>query len=201
GVQGMKNAPKAALVLAVAVICFHLPPSGAAAWSGDWPSADPETQGMSSNRLQALWSDLKERHSTAFLVIRNDRIVFEAYAQGYSRAKPHYTASMAKALVGGASLMLAMNDGRISPDDAASRYIPLWADHPLKKQILIRHLATHTSGIEDAEADQIAHDKLAGWKGDFWKRLPPPRDPFSIARDVAPAMEAPGLRPRYSNPG
>src|SRR5262249_33648162 len=67
--------------------------------------------------------------------------------------------------------------------------------------LTVRELATHTSGIEDAEADGLPHDQLTGWKGDFWKRLPPPRDPFSLARDVAPVVDPPGTRARYSNPG
>ena len=94
------------------------------AW--DWSTASPESQGMSAAQLEAAWTNLKNRHTTAFLVVRNDRIVFERYASGYSRTKPHGTASMAKALVGGVTLMLAINDGRIKPDDPASKYVPQW---------------------------------------------------------------------------
>ena len=127
--------------------------------------------------------------------------MFERYAPGYSRSKPHGTASMAKALVGGVGLMVAMGDGRISPDDPAGRFVPSWRDDPRRRDITVRHLATHTSGIEDAEADGLPHDRLTGWKGDFWKRPPPPDDPFTLARDRAPVLEAPGLAYRYSNPG
>ena len=94
-----------------------------------------------------------------------------------------------------------MDDGRISPDDPARRYVPQWRDDPKRRDITIRHLATHTSGIEDAEADGLPHDRLTGWKGDFWKRLPPPHDPFTLARDAAPVLDTPGTRDRYSNPG
>ena len=156
---------------------------------------------MNSAALESAWAVLKDRQTTALLVIRHDRIVFERYAPGYGRTKPHYTASMAKALVGGLSLMLAMQDGRISPDDPAHRYVTQWRGDPKRREITIRHLATHTSGIEDAEADGIPHDHLTGWKGDFWKRLPPPHDPFSLARDSAPVLDSPGTRERYSNPG
>jgi CubicO group peptidase (beta-lactamase class C family) len=174
-------------------------PSVRASW--DWTTATPESQGMTSARLESVWADLKDRHTTAFQVIRHDRIVFERYAPGYDRTKPHYTASMAKALVGGMGLIIAMGDGRIGPDDPASRYVSRWRDDPARKAITVRHLATHTSGIEDAEAEGLPHDRLTGWKGDFWKRLPPPQDPFTLARDRAPVLEAPGTRERYSNPG
>jgi CubicO group peptidase (beta-lactamase class C family) len=105
---------------------------------------------------------------------------------------------MAKALVGGMSLALAMSDGRISPDDPASKYIRSWAADPLRSKITIRHLATHTSGISDAEQDGLPHDQLPGWKGAFWKREP---DPFSIALRDAPVLFEPGTRYQYSNPG
>ena len=174
-------------------------PPASRAW--EWTTASPESQGMNSAALESAWGILKDRHTTALLVIRHDRIVFERYAPGYGRTKPHHTASLAKALVGGVSLMVAMHDGRISPDDPAYRYVPQWRDDPKRREITVRHLATHTSGIEDAEADGLPHDRLTGWKGDFWKRLPPPHDPFTLARDVAPVLDLPGTKDRYSNPG
>ena len=67
-----------------------------------------------------------------------------------------------------------------------------------KSKITIRQLATHTSGISDAEQDEIPHDQLPGWKGDFWKRTP---DPFSIALRQAPVLFEPGTQNAYSNPG
>ncbi len=169
--------------------------------SWDWTVASPESQGMSTSQLESAWADLSSRRTTAFLVIRHDRIVFERYAPGHGRTTPHYTASMAKALVGGLSLMIAMGDGRIRPDDPASRYVPQWRDDPRRSAILVKHLATHTSGIEDAEADGLPHDRLTGWKGDFWRRLPPPHDPITLSRDLAPVLDVPGTNQRYSNPG
>jgi CubicO group peptidase (beta-lactamase class C family) len=174
-------------------------PGGKPSW--DWTTATPESQGMIASRLESAWADLKDRQTTALLVVRHDRIVFERYAPGFNRNRPHSTASLAKALVGGVSLMVAMGDRRLGPDDPASRFVPQWRDDPKRRQITIRHLATHTSGIEDAEADGLAHDRLTGWKGDFWKRLPPPHDPFTLARDQAPMLDVPGTKPRYSNPG
>jgi CubicO group peptidase (beta-lactamase class C family) len=165
----------------------------------DWKTASPESQGMNSARLEALWEDLRQRSTNALLVIRNDRIVFERYAPDYSRTRPHYTASLAKALVGGVSLMVAIQDRRIRPDDPAYKVVPQWANDPLKRRITIRHLATHTSGVEDAEADNLPHDQLTGWKGEFWKQSP--HDPFTLARDDAPILEEPGTQERYSNPG
>jgi CubicO group peptidase (beta-lactamase class C family) len=155
-------------------------------------------QGLDTAAL-VKWRDaLAARGTTGLLVVRRGAIAFEWYADGWNAARPHGTASMAKALVGGASLLVAMSDGAISPDDLASKYIPAWKNDPLKGLITIRQLATHTSGIEDAEEDGIAHERLPGWKGAFWRRDP---DPFSIAVRDAPAIFDPGTRYAYSNPG
>ncbi|MFQ6131757.1 MAG: serine hydrolase [Armatimonadota bacterium] len=164
----------------------------------EWRTASPESQGMSSAKLGQLRDGLAARGTKTLLVVRGDRIVYEWYAEGFGPTRQHYTASLAKALVGGVSLMLALNDGRIAVDDPAHRYIPAWRDHPQKSKITIRHLATHSSGIEDAEQDDLPHNQLPGWKGQFWKRDP---DPFTIARDQAPVVFEPGTQYAYSNPG
>lgn len=172
----------------------------------DWDTATPESQGMNAAQLAALWTDLRGRQTTAFLVIRNDAVVFERYTGSDSRTTKHGTASLAKALVGGMALMTALNDRRIGPDDPVSRYVPQWRADPRKRTITVRQLATHTSGLEDAEVEDTAgndlpHERLTGWKGDFWKGLDPPRDPFTLARDVVPVLDRPGAGERYSNPG
>jgi len=141
------------------------------------------------------------RKTKAFLVVRNDRIVYEWYAPNHGPRQKHYTASMAKAIVGGLSLGLALTAGLIALDDPAAKYVPQWRDDPRKSRITIRQLGSHTSGIEDAEADKLPHDKLTGWKGDFWKRLAPPRDCFTVSRDDAPVLFEPGEKMQYSNPG
>lgn len=164
----------------------------------EWQTADPEEHGLSSARLDAMVEGLAKRGTNAILIIRNDHIVREWYAPGFSREKPHYTASLAKSIVGGVSLMVAMDDGRIGPDDPASKYIPSWRDDPLKSKITVRHLATHYSGIEDAEQDKLPHEKLPGWKGAFWRRDP---NPFLTAREDAPVLSEPGRESHYSNPG
>jgi CubicO group peptidase (beta-lactamase class C family) len=167
----------------------------------DWRTATPESQGMSSVRLDALWKDLESRHTRGLLVIRNDRIVFERYADGWDVSKRHSTASMAKALVGGVALAVAVGDGRIRLDDAAAAYIPAWRNHPRKSRITIRQLGSHTSGLDDAESGNLPHEALPGWKGAFWKRADAPGDPFTIARDMTPLRFEPGTEMLCSNPG
>jgi CubicO group peptidase (beta-lactamase class C family) len=166
-----------------------------------WQTATPESQGLSKEKLDALKDSLAARKTKALLVIRNDRIVSEWYADGHGPTKTHYTASLAKAIVGGLSLGVALSDGKIALDDKAAMYIPQWKADPRKSKITIRQLGSHSSGIEDAEADGLPHDKLTGWKGDFWKRLDPPDDPFTISRDKTTVLFDPGEKFQYSNPG
>jgi CubicO group peptidase (beta-lactamase class C family) len=152
-------------------------------------------------KLDALRDQLAARATKAFLLVHDDRIIYEWYSADHSATKPHFTASMAKALVGGMAVAVALNDGRLALDDPAAKFIPQWRADPAKAKITLRHLGSHTSGIDDAEADKLPHEKLTGWKGDFWKRLPPPRDPFTLSRDVAPVVFPAGERMLYSNPG
>lgn len=177
-----------------------------------WQVVAPESQRMSQARLDALCDGLAARGTKSLLVIRHDKIVYEWYASGHGPDKPHYTASLAKALVGGMSLALALDDGLLDVDDPACTYIPAWRDDPLKSQITIRHLGTHSSGIEDAELSQADRERalaegctltdhhmaLPGWKGAFWRKDP---DPFSIAIRDAPVVFPPGTDYAYSNPG
>lgn len=164
----------------------------------EWEQASPESQGLSRPELDKLRDILANKGTKTFLVIRNDKIVYEWYSPDYNAGRLHHTASLAKALVGGISLIIALNDGLINIDDFACQYIPSWKVHPEKSKITIRHLATHSSGIEDAEIDGLPHEQLPGWKGAFWRHDP---DPFSIARDKAPIIFPPGTKYAYSNPG
>lgn len=172
----------------------------------------PEEQGFSSAMLNRMKDTLDAHGTTSILVIRNKRVILEWYADGWDKQRKHYTASLSKALVGGMSLMLALDDGKLQIDDPAYKYIPEWKDDPVRSKITIRHLATHSSGIEDAEIsdDELAslrskgiiikdrHMDLPGWKGNFWRQDP---DPFTMARDSAPVLFAPGSAYHYSNPG
>lgn len=166
-----------------------------------WQPATPESVGMSSEKLDALKESLARRKTTAFLVARNDRIVYEWYAPGRTAAMRNGTASLAKATIAGLSLGVALTDGRLSLDDPAAKYVPEWRGDPRKSRITLRQLGSHTSGLDDAELDGMPHDKLPGWKGEFWKRLDPPRDPFTLARDECPTLFDPGAKISYSNPG
>ena len=178
----MSAKPRAQQLLLIWLMTAGALHASAAGWS--WVTAPPEQHDLSTARLETLWSSLERDHSQAFLLIRDDKVVFERYTAGFSRTKPHYTASMAKAVVGGLSVACGLSDGSLDLDEPAAKYAPAWKNEAIKPKITLRHLGSHTSGIEDAEEGKLAHDRLTGWKGDFWKRLPPPADPFTLAREA-----------------
>ena len=167
----------------------------------EWTAGSPESQGMSAAKLDALRDGLAKHGTQAVFVARNDVVVCEWYAPGRKPADTHGTASLAKALVGGVPLALAMDDGLIRMDDLASKYVPEWASDPRKGKITVRHLGSHTSGLEDSSVPGVTHPNEPGWKGEFWKRHAPPNDPFTISRDVTPLLFDPGTKAQYSNPG
>src|SRR5262245_38196037 len=142
---------------------------GFSATTFEWRTATPESQGMAKEKLDALRDVLAARKTKAFLVVRNDRIAYERYAADHTASKPHGTSSLAKAGVGGLSLGVALSDVGITLGDRAAKFVPQWRNDPGKSKIIIRHLGSHTSGLADAEADNLPHEKLTGWKGDFWK--------------------------------
>jgi len=165
----------------------------------DFQTATPESFGMNPEILQEQADELFRRNTQAFMVIYKDRVVYERYAPDWNRYKPHGTASAAKAIIGGLSLMLAMHDGLIALDDPACKYIPQWKDDPLKSQITVRMLGAHTSGLDDSTEKGISDQySLPGWKGDFWRQE---RNPFLVSRDEATVIFPPGTGNQYSNPG
>jgi CubicO group peptidase (beta-lactamase class C family) len=192
----MKSTALAAIIALVAPATAR-PPGR----SFEWQSATPESQGLSGPKLDALRDELARRRTRVFLVIRNDRIVYEWYAPGIDPKAKQGTASLAKAVVAGLSLAVAMSDGRIRLDDPATKFIPEWKDRPEKASITVRHLGSHTSGLADSTTAGVRNENQPGWRGAFWKRLPPPNDPFTIARDKVPVLSEPGRQFQYSNPG
>ncbi len=163
-----------------------------------WPEARPAAAGFDPAKLESARASLANRRTKALVILRGGRIVLEWYAPDMTRLSKHYTASMAKALVGGTSLLVAMSDGRIRANDRAAKFIPGWNEDARKSKITIRHLATHTSGLEDSSVEGVAHTEEPAWKGRFWKREP---DPFSISIREAPVLFEPGTGNQYSNPG
>ncbi|HEX4611383.1 MAG TPA: serine hydrolase [Urbifossiella sp.] len=187
---------------ALAAVVLALGLAGPAAGQPfEWRSAGPESEGMSREKLDALKDELAKRKTHTFLVVRNDRVVYEWYAAGHGPTLKHGAASLSKPTVAGLAVGVLLTDRKLTLDTPAADLVPAWAGDPRKRRITLRQLGSHTSGLADAEQDRLPHAKLTGWKGDFWKALDPPNDPFTLARDQAPVLFEPGTALQYSNPG
>src|SRR3954471_5056899 len=143
-------------------------------------TAAPESVGMSSERLKRIdanvneWMASGKLNGAVALIVRNGKVVYNK-AFGYddlAKTKPMKTdmifriASQTKAITSTAVLML-YEEGKFLLDDPISDYIPEFtkpvvldklnvADSsyttvPAKREITIRDLLTHTSGIDYAE--------------------------------------------------
>src|SRR5438067_11672793 len=73
-----------------------------------WKTITPERAGLDGAKLDAWRDTLAASRTSGLLVIRRGEIAYEWYAAGWGPDKPHGTASLAKALVGGTSLLVAI---------------------------------------------------------------------------------------------
>jgi len=83
-----------------------------------------------------------------FMVIRNDTIIYERFAPGYSDSSLTTLFSVGKTMV---SIMLgkALEEGKIkSLDDYLLQYVPELKSNPAFKSITLRNLMTMQSGLE-----------------------------------------------------
>lgn len=110
-----------------------------------------------TERLDVL---LEKTGTTAFLVIKDDVILYENYFNGYQRESIVTSFSIAKSLT---SLMVgaAIDDGFIeSLDDSLTRYLPELAQvDPGYQEVTLGHLLAMKSGIAFKDTDIPWHDK------------------------------------------
>ena len=85
--------------------------------------------------------------TAAYLVIRNDSLLFEYYGEGYGETSINNSFSMTKAFL--TTLTgIAIDESKInSVNDPVSRYISEYSDSDIGR-VKIRQLLKHTSGIE-----------------------------------------------------
>ena len=141
------------------------------------PAAQPEDVGLSSERLgriDRVIGDLVARDDipgAVVLIVRDGHVAYQK-AYGYRNTATHAPlhtddifriASQSKAITALAVMML-WEEGRFLLDDPVSRYLPAfahptvltafhpadttWEAAPAKREITIRQLLTHTSGLD-----------------------------------------------------
>src|SRR5215207_4834796 len=153
-------------------------------------------------RRISVWDDLRlvERdleqflaasHTTAFLILRGDRLLYEGYFNGYHRESTQTSMSVAKSVLG-ALVGIAIGEGRIgSVDDPITRYVPELAARDRRfDKVTLRHLLTMRSGLR--------YEEDGGPWGDDTATYYAP-DLRSLALTRTEVVEAPGRRFHYNN--
>ncbi|HQU17159.1 MAG: serine hydrolase domain-containing protein [Gammaproteobacteria bacterium] len=163
-----------------------------------WQTAAPTTEGLNPTALNSMRDGLAKRGTTALLVIRGGRLVYEWYSILSGPNQRHYTAALAKAVIGSMVLQADLTAGHLRLNDPAWKYIPQWKSDPVRSRIRIRDLAFHTSGIADVDFFSGEAGKLKGWKADYYNH---PGARFNLAIDQVPILFPPGTRYRYSGIG
>ena len=134
---------------------------------------------------------LEDTGTTAFLVIRDDKLLYEGYFNGYDRESTQTSFSVAKSFVS-ALVGIAIEEGYIgSVEDPITKYVPE-LEGPEMDKITIRHLLTMSSGLRYS-----GEGGGGGPLGDDAKTYYDP-NLRELALTVEPEVE-PGRRWEYNN--
>jgi len=115
-----------------------------------------DAQAMGSEKLQnvnisTLDSLLTHTPTVAFLIIRNDSLLFEKYYRNYEQSSTVASFSMAKSYTS-ALIGIAIHEGHIkSVNDRITDYLPELKNKKNFDKVTIRHLLQMTSGIRTNE--------------------------------------------------
>ncbi|MDP8974593.1 MAG: beta-lactamase family protein [Actinomycetota bacterium] len=134
---------------------------------------------------------LEDTDTTAFLVVRDDALLYEGYFNGHDRRSTQTSFSVAKSFVS-ALVGIAIQEGHIgSVDDPITEYIPELEGQGMDK-VTIRHLLTMSSGLK--------YSGEGGGGGPFGDDAKTYYDPNlrELALTVEPEVE-PGTRWEYNN--
>jgi CubicO group peptidase (beta-lactamase class C family) len=186
-----------ALVLALLILGANAPCSAAESF----PNATPESQGLSSQSLGKLldvvrgFADKGDIVGGELLVIKNRRTVLQAAVglgdrEGQKPLKPdtiYCIRSMTKPVMG-AAVQILIDEGRLSLDDTAAKYLPSF-DNDKSRLITVRQLLTHTAGLP-----------LSSLLGTNFQALHSLRDVADKTGNNGPSIP-PGTRFQYSDDG
>ena len=140
-----------------------------------WQVSTPVAQGINGPELQRRFDELRTSGSggmDGFVVVRNDRMVAEAYFNGYARETQHDMRSVTKSFT--ASLAgIAAEQGLISLDDTLAQHIDRFAefDHvdERKRSIRIANVLNMQTGLDcDDGRDSSPGNETFMYRRDDW---------------------------------
>jgi CubicO group peptidase (beta-lactamase class C family) len=129
-----------------------------------WPTSTPEEQGFDSAKVAEGLLAIKEKGTLihSLMVIRNDKVILDAYFYPYNGSLYHDLASVTKSVMT-TLIGIAIDQSKLSLDD---RMVSFFPDHEIanlderKEKITIRHLASMSSGLECDRIDEITMTEM-----------------------------------------
>ena len=150
---------RALLVLALGAACHAAAPAPPPAPSAGLPVGSPESLGFDSLRLDSVVTYLRSQVDSSFpgavvAVGRHGKLALLAavghYAQNDARPMATSTifdlASLTKVIALTTECILLVDQGKLDLDATVQHYVPEFRG-PMKDQVLIRHLLTHSAGL------------------------------------------------------
>jgi CubicO group peptidase (beta-lactamase class C family) len=133
-----------------------------------WTMSTPAAEGLDAAMLEEAATTLGDLPNTwSFLVIRNDKLVFERYFHGSAKNQSNNVHSASKS-IWGAAIGIAIQKGLIASADTKidtilpAKYVAVMGSD--KQSITVHHLVTMTSGIDWTEdATETKIQKTPDW--------------------------------------
>lgn len=96
-----------------------------------------------------LHQEIEKNHPTAFVIIKNNQLIYEEYWDEYNEDSQTNSFSMAKSYIG-LLIGIAIQEGKISNiNDPVGNYLPQYKNNP---ELTIKDLLTMSSGIDFDES-------------------------------------------------
>ncbi len=122
------------------------PSSGSISLIGSVISVVPVVFDPEGEKIADFDVFLEKNHTVAFIILRNDTIIYEKYFDGYNRSSMLPSFSVAKSVVS-ALVGIAIGEGKIrSVDQPVTDFIPELKDVRFR-QVTLKHLLEMRSGI------------------------------------------------------
>jgi len=117
-----------------------------------WDTISPASLGWCQTGIDSLYSYLQQTNTSAFIILKDGKIVLEKYFGTYTADSTHYWASAGKSLAG-FLVGMAQERNLLNINNAVTNYLgPGWTIAPTAKEnlITVKHLLTMTSGLDDS---------------------------------------------------